>query len=142
MVYLRKKSPQFVWGTGTKTPFSASALYIRPTSKLLFSRMTKVSDELSSDMLLFHALNYKRSNQWDEALPLFEQLLESGEAELREVYRAHVELAKYHEHTTADFERALLHTEQAFEHCPNGDRHINGLKRRRLRIKKKASKQV
>lgn len=111
-------------------------------SKLLFSRMTEVSDDLSPDMLLFHAMNYKRSKQWEEALPLFEQVVVSGDAELREVYRAHVELAKYYEHTTADFERALVHTEQAFEHCPYGEGHINGLKRRRLRIKKKASKQA
>jgi uncharacterized protein YprB with RNaseH-like and TPR domain len=89
---------------------------------------------LSPDVLLYHAYNFKRHGDWDEAVRLWQQL--DGQSG-REEYWAHLELAKYFEHRRPDLQAALRHAEAAQEVSPYGESHQKRLRARLIRLRRK-----
>jgi len=103
----------------------------------LYSRIDELSGGRSQpDVALFHAQAFKRAGDWEQAVRLWRGLCNR---EGREAYWANLELAKYYEHQSGDFERAYYHAQMATSICPYGPNHRSGLNRRlkRLTCKKK-----
>lgn len=100
----------------------------------IFERLTDTDRDLDDDVVLFHALAFKRSGQLDQAVTLWRQL-EGGNS--REAYRANLELAKYYEHRCKDIRRAIDCAKWARSICPYGTSHRAQLQKRlnRLTIK-------
>lgn len=71
---------------------------------------------LTPEMLLYHAMAFKRSGELNRAVELWTRL---AETESREAFDALTELAKYHEHCTRDFGQACHRAVQAVELCPS-----------------------
>jgi hypothetical protein len=101
----------------------------------LFRRMDgDESEPLSPDVILYHAYNFKRNGDWQEAVRLWQML--EGRAG-REEYWAQVELAKYFEHRQTNLAEALRHAEAAVRVSPYGGSHQERLKSRLLRLRRK-----
>ncbi|MBD3404313.1 hypothetical protein GF420_15595 [candidate division GN15 bacterium] len=100
----------------------------------LYRSITETSEKLAGDALLYHSLMLKRSGQMEEAVELWESLLETDS---REAYTAAIELAKYCEHRLKDCPRALAYTRRAVELRPDSDAQWALLERRLLRLKTK-----
>ena len=86
------------------------------------------------DMLLFHALAFKRAGQFDRAVALWERL---SAVSSREGFRANVELAKYYEHRIKDIDRAFHYARRADNITPPGRRQQQLLIKRLQRLKSK-----
>ncbi|MEW6411829.1 MAG: ribonuclease H-like domain-containing protein [Candidatus Zixiibacteriota bacterium] len=82
---------------------------------------------LADDIVLFHSLNFKRSRDYLNAVPMWQALSESSS---REAYWANIELAKYYEHFEQKPELAYRYTRRAQKICPyTGSRQIQLTKR-------------
>jgi hypothetical protein len=94
---------------------------------------------LADDIILFNALNFKRANALDKAVPLWHQL---SQADSREGFWANIELAKYYEHREHDPARAYLFASRARAVCPYGEARQQQLAVRleRLRAKLRSEK--
>ncbi len=93
-------------------------------------------DRLAEDIVLYHAMNFKRSGDYATAVQMWQTL---SSLESKEAYWANLELAKYFEHRERDPARALHYTRMAKKICPYGDSHKASLTSRlnRLKIKLK-----
>jgi len=91
----------------------------------------------SSEMLLYHAMAFKRAGDLERAVELWSKL---AETETREAFEALTELAKYHEHGTRDIDQACRHAGRALDLSPAGPRRREArLRLDRLRKKLGAS---
>lgn len=93
---------------------------------------------LADDIILYHAMNFKRLGDIDKAVQMWQSLAQSG---ARESYWANLELAKYFEHCQKNLELAVEHTRRADEICPYGKTHRQQLSRRLSRLKAKLNSQ-
>ncbi|HKK21989.1 MAG TPA: ribonuclease H-like domain-containing protein, partial [candidate division Zixibacteria bacterium] len=102
---------------------SLSRVYSRrrdqATVQSIIDRMEGSGDsELADDIILFNALNFKRANALDRAVPLWHRL---SQIDSREGFWANLELAKYYEHREHDPARAYLFASRARDICPYGE---------------------
>lgn len=88
----------------------------------------------ADDVLLFHALAFKRAGQFDRAVALWERL---SAVSSREGFRANVELAKYYEHRIKDIDRAFNYARRADNITPPGRHQRQLLIKRLQRLKSK-----
>ena len=95
--------------------------------------------EVADDILLFNAMNFKRTNALEKALPLWHRVAETG---TREAYWANIELAKYYEHRGHDPALAFRYACRARDISPNGKTQQRQLELRleRLKIKLQSGK--
>ncbi len=111
-VYARRKKPELV--------------------KEVFSRLADRADSsLPDDILFFHSLNFKRSRDYENAVPMWQTLSESSS---REAYWANIELAKYYEHSERNPALAYQHTKRAQQICPYTGNQRNELSKRLNRL--------
>jgi hypothetical protein len=89
------------------------------------------------DILFSHSLSYKRGNQPDKAINLWEKI---AQAEAPESYSARIELAKYYEHRLKDFSGALKYSLEAKNGCPDRPIFIEELEKRINRLHRKLSR--
>jgi uncharacterized protein YprB with RNaseH-like and TPR domain len=101
----------------------------------LYRRIEQTGEaERSSDLLWYHAMNFKRCGDWDRAVALWQQLSETGD---REAYLAHLELAKFMEHRRQAPDLAFQHAQKARALCPDSAIHREELRRRLARLSAK-----
>jgi tetratricopeptide (TPR) repeat protein len=79
---------------------------------LIFERMEKINLSPSQDLLVGYSLLLKRMGEWENAIRLWEELLNSGE---KTVFACE-ELAKYYEHRKRDYIQAKNYTERALHY--------------------------
>ncbi|PCK21070.1 hypothetical protein CEY02_09930 [Bacillus pumilus] len=82
------------------------------------------------------SLQYKRLNQWDEAVRIWKDLFESNDVHL--ALKAGIELAKYEEHRQKDAESALSMTQSLLALSSLSERDIEALEKRKTRLLRKA----
>lgn len=97
----------------------------------LYRRLESSGSPVDDDCLLYHAMAFKRSGQWPQAIELWHQLTESDS---REGFLASIELAKYFEHQKKDFGRALEFARRAGDLLPDGRAHRDALTNRIRRL--------
>ncbi|UCG63033.1 MAG: ribonuclease H-like domain-containing protein [Candidatus Zixiibacteriota bacterium] len=98
----------------------------------VFSRIDEIGgNSLADDIVLYHAMNFKRTGDIVRAVEMWQSLAESDS---REAYWANLELAKYYEHREKDFPLALHHTRLAKSVCPYGHGHHSRLAARLSRL--------
>lgn len=91
-------------------------------------------ESLPPDILLFHAMAFKRCGDYDNAVRLWQQL---AGTDSREGYIACIELAIYCEHKLRDYASALEHTRRAERWSGLTAARRKALVRRRERLMKK-----
>ncbi|UCE25609.1 MAG: ribonuclease H-like domain-containing protein [Candidatus Zixiibacteriota bacterium] len=89
---------------------------------------------LADDIVLYHAMNFKRLGDYTAAVPMWQALSPN---ESKEGYWANLELAKYFEHREKDPARALSYARTAQKICPYGGSHQANLTNRLNRLKTK-----
>ncbi|WP_144523705.1 ribonuclease H-like domain-containing protein [Bacillus pumilus] len=82
------------------------------------------------------SLQYKRQNEWDEAVRIWETLFTSSNVHL--ALKAGIELAKYKEHREKDARSALSITESLLSFSSLSQRETEELEKRKKRLLKKA----
>ncbi|AOZ90290.1 hypothetical protein BK049_17175 [Bacillus xiamenensis] len=82
------------------------------------------------------SLQYKRLNQWDEAVRIWRRLFESNDVHV--ALKAGVELAKHEEHGQKDASAALSITESLLSLSSLSERDIEALEKRKKRLLRKA----
>ncbi|MEK4790543.1 MULTISPECIES: ribonuclease H-like domain-containing protein [Bacillus] len=82
------------------------------------------------------SLQYKRQNEWDEAVQIWGGLFESSDLHL--ALKAGIELAKYKEHREKDASSALSITESLLSFSSLSQRDIEELEKRKKRLLRKA----
>jgi len=103
--------------------------------KEVFERIDRADiTPLAEDIILYHALNFKRLGDTGRAVEMWQSLCASTS---RESYWANVELAKYFEHREKNLPLALEHALRADEICPYGRIHRQQLSRRLSRLREK-----
>ena len=100
----------------------------------VYHKILRLEENLSPDILIFHAMTYKRQKKWGTALPIFELL---SERQGKEAYLANIELAKYYEHTQKDYLRAMDYTQKAAHNCPSKSRLKTAVDLRLIRLARK-----
>ncbi|MER3126354.1 ribonuclease H-like domain-containing protein [Bacillus pumilus] len=90
------------------------------------------ANEASYDL----SLQYKRQNEWDEAVQIWGKLFESSDAHL--ALKAGIELAKYKEHRQKDARSALSITESLLTFSSLSQRDAEELEKRKKRLLRKA----
>lgn len=101
----------------------------------IYNKMeTLATEQLSPDMVLFHAGNFKRTGQLEKAIELYQTIAHTDQ---KESYRANLELAKYFEHHQKDAQSALEYTQKAQNICPYGPTEQAQVAHRLERLKKK-----
>ncbi|KPN15367.1 hypothetical protein AKG37_00705 [Bacillus australimaris] len=82
------------------------------------------------------SLQYKRLNEWDEAIRIWETLFESSDVHL--ALKAGIELAKFREHRQKDARSALSITESLLAFSSLSQRDTEELEKRKKRLLRKA----
>lgn len=103
----------------------------------LYRRLEEAGEDIDDDCLLYHAMAFKRSDQWPQAVELWQQLAGSRS---REGYLASLELAKYHEHRTRDYKTAVTFVRKAMKAAPDNPRHYEALAYRLQRLESRIDK--
>lgn len=105
------------------------------TVDAIYDKMENLSaGQLSSDMILFHAANFKRTNRIEKAVELW---LSIADDDGKESCRANIELAKHYEHRHQDIGTALKYAEKAHQIYPSGLTGQSQIVHRLERLKKK-----
>ena len=105
---------------------------------LLYRRIDHLGNgSLPDDVVLYHALAFKRAGDLKKAVDLWLRLSKSSS---KESYWANLELAKFFEHKSRDFARALHYAKLAENLSPYGRSHAPGLSRRLKRISSKLTR--
>ncbi|MCM3147354.1 ribonuclease H-like domain-containing protein [Bacillus pumilus] len=81
------------------------------------------------------SLQYKRQNEWDEAVQIWGKLFKSSDLHL--ALKAGIELAKYKEHREKDVSSALSITESLLSFSSLSQRDIEELEKRKKRLLRK-----
>ncbi|HOP06173.1 MAG TPA: ribonuclease H-like domain-containing protein [candidate division Zixibacteria bacterium] len=77
----------------------------------LYDRIEQASGhQPEDDMVLYHALGFKRVGDWKRAVELWQSLANKKN---RQAWAANIELAKYYEHRAGQLDLALEHTNRA-----------------------------
>ncbi|WP_144462823.1 ribonuclease H-like domain-containing protein [Bacillus pumilus] len=82
------------------------------------------------------SLQYKRQNEWDQAVQIWEKLFASSDVHL--ALKAGIELAKYQEHREKDARSALSVTESLLSFSTLSQRETEELEKRKKRLLRKA----
>ena len=101
---------------------SLSRFYGRRKENLMvrqvFDRMDLLSaEDLADDIVFYHSMNFKRLQQYEQAVAMWRSLCDSDS---KEGFWANVELAKYFEHRVGDSKTAYTHARKAEIVCPYG----------------------
>ena len=97
----------------------------------LYRRLEESGLPVDDDCLLYHAMAFKRSGQWPQAIELWHQLVDSDS---REAFIANIELAKFYEHRQRDYSQALHFAQKARKVLPEGKVHREALNNRVTRL--------
>ncbi|UCD63888.1 MAG: ribonuclease H-like domain-containing protein [Candidatus Zixiibacteriota bacterium] len=99
--------------------------------KKIFGRIDSVGQSrLPADIVLYHSLNLKRTDNYEEAVSLW---LSLAEVDSKEAFWANIELAKFYEHREKNLTAALRHANRARDLCPYpGQKKPLGIRLRRL----------
>lgn len=118
--------------------YSLQRLYQRRKSSKqvmkLCQRLTETEEIVEPDMKLFQAMAFKRSDDWDQAVSIWQNL---ADVRGRVGYEANIELAKYYEHRQKDPGQALKVTMNAGENVPSGAVRERALAKRLKRLQGK-----
>lgn len=68
------------------------------------------TEEISTDILFFQAMQFKKIQQFEHAVSIWNQIIEQN---CKESLYCHIELAKYYEHKVKDYQMALEYASQA-----------------------------
>lgn len=106
----------------------------------LYERVDELAKgELPDDVLLYHAMAFKRSGELDQAVRLWGRLAGN---ENRQAFLASIELAKYFEHTQKDVGRALDFARRALSLCPESPSLRRGVNSRMTRLIRRSSREA
>ncbi len=101
----------------------------------VFSRIDELGGStLADDIVLYHAMNFKRTGDIGRAVEMWRSLADSRS---KEAYWANLELSKHYEHREKNVRLALRHAKKAESICPYGHGHHARLAARLSRLSSK-----
>ena len=110
--------------------------HLTPLVHHLYQKIESIQTEKpANDILLFHSLTFKKTDDFVQAISLWEYLSEQSG---REAFIANIELAKYFEHKGKDISKALQFAQKAEGSCCLSEPQKKQLEKRLFRLSQKS----